>query len=723
MESAEASNQTDCNRCEQHYTDREPRTPSVGKRSGQSDGATGVRVRQSRPAAPIGPIREQSHLCFRQWERRQTDGRHRIRAPVMDFERRHQMAAHKASEGGSENMPDLGLSGDKSIESGWTKLGWDDVSSHSTANDSERDLSIRASGVHVSSALTGSHLEVLTGVAYNVHAGTGEHARAPVNGHARELIDTESQISSHPTTTHSLSPSDQPGSSFNDSSSSLDVSVSSLSAKGSSREYYGYPLANGESRPAPSNLNGSGSGQFGSFTGIASHAAKETSMPHHPPPKTAPTDDQRPQEHPERDHKVNHLEAPKDAAKSGDLPNITPSTVPTQAQPSSTIDKTLPSSTPPPKKSSNLEHLKEHVEKDHAMLPSDLAKPDFTLSSANKIQHHTPVKETRGTSPTRKDHADPKETNAKDTFPKTLPDKRMSDDEAASNFYSRMMPIKDFTQHRLPPLTLPENSDPKVEEPLQTPPTNVKTKETIPTVPREAKPPASSPVTKATAAARQATPVKKTVTTDKGAKPRSSGRLRRTVDRLSIGGTQPVSSNVSRQKAVNLMNGVGKGLAFGDIEHISSQLQKRKSDYEPLIALHRLIYGSPGVAQRRRANLRLFNGFSSADNRDKVTERLVSGSYTMAGVRQIAAFLNLETEGTKEALAKRIAAFLLKPEDLGDSKPTVTASSATKTTKKSPNKRAPAARKSPVAKKPKTRVKSGEADEVAIDVNQLEDDV
>lgn len=178
--------------------------------------------------------------------------------------------------------------------------------------------------------------------------------------------------------------------------------------------------------------------------------------------------------------------------------------------------------------------------------------------------------------------------------------------------------------------------------------------------------------------------------------PRSSGRLRRTVDRLSLG----ISTQENGVSSSALEVQEGHGISFGQIAHIEKELAKRKANYGPIVSLHRLVYGRPGEANRRKSNLRLFNGFADVQEMKRIEERLTkSATYSADDLRSIAAFLNIEFKGDKESVAKRIANFLLKPEDLGDSKPAFVIKG--RSVEKRGGKRSASPRKSPAPKKNK----------------------
>ena len=83
----------------------------------------------------------------------------------------------------------------------------------------------------------------------------------------------------------------------------------------------------------------------------------------------------------------------------------------------------------------------------------------------------------------------------------------------------------------------------------------------------------------------------------------------------------------------------------------------------------------------------------------KATEKLAH--HSVEELRQVCALLNVERSGEKKALSERIAKFLAKPTDLGESKPPLT---------RTPSKRGKASPKGSKAKVAKTAAGSGKSD-------------
>jgi hypothetical protein len=46
---------------------------------------------------------------------------------------------------------------------------------------------------------------------------------------------------------------------------------------------------------------------------------------------------------------------------------------------------------------------------------------------------------------------------------------------------------------------------------------------------------------------------------------------------------------------------------------VSKALGNRKSDYPPIVTLHRIIFGRPGEHGKRKGNLRAFHGFATGE--------------------------------------------------------------------------------------------------------------
>lgn len=171
----------------------------------------------------------------------------------------------------------------------------------------------------------------------------------------------------------------------------------------------------------------------------------------------------------------------------------------------------------------------------------------------------------------------------------------------------------------------------------------------------------ATPKEKTPAAVPKATPKEQTPkSTGSPVTPRSSGRQRKSVNRLS-----PVPQERVESKTIEIPT--GSGAKLGDISHVAKELAKHKSDYPAILTLHRVIFGRPGEASKRKAHLRLFNGLSSDADVSKIAEKLAH--HTLDELRDICVFLNLDRSGEKKALSERIVEFLTMPADLGESKP------------------------------------------------------
>ncbi len=152
---------------------------------------------------------------------------------------------------------------------------------------------------------------------------------------------------------------------------------------------------------------------------------------------------------------------------------------------------------------------------------------------------------------------------------------------------------------------------------------------------------------------------------------RASSRMRKSVDRLSLGAPAEEATDATASKGAAAPLS-GSGTRLGDIAHIAKELGRRKADYAPIVALHRLLYGRPGEAARRKANLRNFNGLARGDGAkagegagERLGEKLAHQA--LDALRRLADLLNVERGGEKRALCARLAAFLATPTELGTS--------------------------------------------------------
>ena len=80
-----------------------------------------------------------------------------------------------------------------------------------------------------------------------------------------------------------------------------------------------------------------------------------------------------------------------------------------------------------------------------------------------------------------------------------------------------------------------------------------------------------------------------------------------------------------------------------------------------MVSLHRVLFGAPGKANARKANIRKFNGWGSDDKAKDKAERSLKGTgWTTATLRDLSKLLGLETGGHKEGIADRVLTFLVR---------------------------------------------------------------
>lgn len=96
-------------------------------------------------------------------------------------------------------------------------------------------------------------------------------------------------------------------------------------------------------------------------------------------------------------------------------------------------------------------------------------------------------------------------------------------------------------------------------------------------------------------------------------------------------------------------------------------LTKKKAGDKTILVVHRLIFGRPGEANKRKTDLRQFNGFPASFDRSSLDKKLQS--QTVPALRDLCIFFNLERSGEKVAMAARLTEFLVSPKDQGKSKP------------------------------------------------------
>lgn len=119
-------------------------------------------------------------------------------------------------------------------------------------------------------------------------------------------------------------------------------------------------------------------------------------------------------------------------------------------------------------------------------------------------------------------------------------------------------------------------------------------------------------------------------------------------------------------------------------------LTKKKVSDKTLIMVHRLIFGRPGEANKRKGDLRQFNGFPASFDRASLDKKIQS--QTLPALRDLSIFFNLERSGEKSTVAARLVDFIVSPKDQGASKP-VQAKKVIGKKKAAPKGKAPSAKK------------------------------
>lgn len=139
-------------------------------------------------------------------------------------------------------------------------------------------------------------------------------------------------------------------------------------------------------------------------------------------------------------------------------------------------------------------------------------------------------------------------------------------------------------------------------------------------------------------------------------------------------------------------------------------LAKKKSGDKTILLAHRLLYGRPGEANKRKANLRLFNGLPPAHDKPAMEKKLAA--LTVSALRDLCILFNLERSGEKLAMGQRVYEFLASPKDYGKSKAVAPAKKAT-------GKRKASATKAAGGKKAKTA--GGKLSEETVESEDEED--
>lgn len=140
--------------------------------------------------------------------------------------------------------------------------------------------------------------------------------------------------------------------------------------------------------------------------------------------------------------------------------------------------------------------------------------------------------------------------------------------------------------------------------------------------------------------------------------PVSDLRVRKTVERFSNDNfdDKPLAS---KSKKVVAENGSGERLI--SIPKIAAGLKKTEASSSKLQVLHKVLYGRPGVENKRKRAIGQFNGFefqNAEDDRAILSrlERLEKGP-----VSEIAQLLSVHSSGSKSEICARVFQFLKAP--------------------------------------------------------------
>jgi hypothetical protein len=113
----------------------------------------------------------------------------------------------------------------------------------------------------------------------------------------------------------------------------------------------------------------------------------------------------------------------------------------------------------------------------------------------------------------------------------------------------------------------------------------------------------------------------------------------------------------------------GSGISLSEYDYFNEQLSKLKSDSEVLKGLHTILYNTPGKKSEIKKHFRIFNGFSKdmkTEKLEEIAEKVIEKKklWTVTNLKTALSLFGCEKGGDREELAKRLVAYLAKPEIL-----------------------------------------------------------
>jgi len=111
----------------------------------------------------------------------------------------------------------------------------------------------------------------------------------------------------------------------------------------------------------------------------------------------------------------------------------------------------------------------------------------------------------------------------------------------------------------------------------------------------------------------------------------------------------------------------GKGKKLGDIEHIAAQINKRPRSDDLLKLIHGTLLGKVTKKVEVKENLGAFCGVVYEDNKKgRINLENKLNTILLKPLRQVNAFFGLSPEGEREDVVGRLADWLEKPKDTGE---------------------------------------------------------
>ncbi|CAJ0836193.1 13140_t:CDS:2, partial [Entrophospora sp. SA101] len=125
------------------------------------------------------------------------------------------------------------------------------------------------------------------------------------------------------------------------------------------------------------------------------------------------------------------------------------------------------------------------------------------------------------------------------------------------------------------------------------------------------------------------------------------------------------SKSRSRKKLENI--GQGSGTPLGEIPAVSRNINRLKYNDDVLKGLHKLFYGTVGMKNEIKSNIRRFSGFSNATPVDEIVIKEKLEKWKLIGLKNMCTVFNLKASGDKGTIIDRLYSWLINPKEVSGS--------------------------------------------------------